>query len=216
MANRQASTPVSKSKEKPSFDFSGTSSIGSISKPTTNNHPRPGAQKCGVPPEGQRIVRRNLMPAIGAEARNSIKAMPLRGPSKPAESTALEEDLALEVKKAAVLQAMFLKNQAKKALETAEAKAYCDRSYLWRCTKQIMEDIKMLNEEKMEMDSLTALIPHLKWENESFDHLNSSLEAILKVLLSIDDDMNRRCSLVVLNSSADVVNESMRKAIQGN
>ena len=156
------------------------------------------------------------MSVIGAEARNPIKSNPLRIPFKTSESTTMEEDLALEVKKAAVLQAMYLKNQAEKALETAEAKAYCERSYLWRCTKQIKEDIKMLKLEENELDSLTELAPRLKEENESFDHLNSSFEAILRVLVSIDDDMNRRCSLVVLNSSSNVINESTKKAIQGN
>lgn len=216
---RQASTPVSKSGSQPSCNISGISSIGSTSKPITIASSRPGALRMVAYPTGEPSkVRRNIMGTAGIDAKCPTKSMPLKVPHKSTsiQPTSFDEDMAAESKKAAVLQAMFLRNQAKKALETVETKAYCDRSFLSRCTMQLIEDIEKVKEEKKEMDTLAKLVPCLKMASESFDHLNSSLEAILKVLVSIDDDMNRRCSLVVLKGTPEVLNESTKKAIQGN
>lgn len=212
---RKASTPVSKSESQPNCNISGISSIGSMSKQTTATT-RPGVLRMGAfPTEGPSKVRRNIMATAGMEAKCPTKCLPLRVPHKPV-STSFDEDMAVELRKAVVLQAMFLRNQAKKALETVETKAYLDRSFLSRCTLQLNEDIDKLKEEKKELDTLVKLAPCMKMASESFDHLNSSLEAILKVLVSIDDDMNRRCSLVVLKGAPEVLNESTKEAIQGN
>lgn len=220
--DRKASTPMLKStnKSQPSFDFSGTSSIGSVQKQPGGVGGAIPKQRVNLPSDVPKKFRRNLMSNMDKEGKGvPMKPVPLKvtHKSKVSEST-LEEEMILECKKAAVLKAMYMNCKGERCVKNGEGNALYQRLYLRECTKAMMEDIGSFKRQKGELDALEKYTPILKEWKETFAILNCVLESILRCLQGLDDDLNRNSSLVLLKglpSGDPFVSEEIKKAIKG-